>query len=337
MSPRGIPDVSGGCEHGGNPGSRPAFARALKSGARSWCTSGVRARPARVVVAQTDHAYRAAATREAQFWAGKTLTSYDFLDNGPIAQQALNRAYTGNPYTTWLEDLIARGPFERAAVLGCTEGAFEFSWIRAGASRRLDVFDLSETVLARTSARLTTEFQGYDLRLTAADLNFLTLEPDAYDVVWSSSTLHHVTNLEHLCDAVAMGLRPGGLFAFQDYVGERRLQYAPERLRFVNAALARVPVRFRRTTATVSTPPPSDVSPFCAVRSDELMAVATAVFEPVHAGFGGALFPLWFFVDIPKLEREAPDILHDLLEAESRALAESSVAPPGVYAVFRRV
>ena len=292
-----------------------------------------------MLVSPADPAYRAAAAREAEFWARapftEAFTSAFALSR--VVQEAANRALTGNPCTTWLDDLIARGPFARAAVLGCTDGgAFELPWIRAGASRVLAVFELSEGVLAQLAARVRGEEGACAVRFVPADLNFAALPPCTYDVIWSSGSLHHITNLEHLFDQVTTALRPGGLFAFQDYVGERRNQFSRARLRLVNAALLAVPAPFRRTAKLVEPPPPAEVSPFCAVRSDEVLVVARGRFDAVHVALAGALYPLGVYLDLPALEREAPEVLRAVLRAEEQAMADPTIMPAAAYAVFRR-
>src|SRR4029077_11230926 len=160
-----------------------------------------------------------------------------------------------------------------------------------------------------------------------------------YDVIWSSGCLHHIVNLEHLLDQVARALRPGGVFAFHDYVGEARFDFEPRRLARVNAALHNVPVRFRRDGLEAI---PRDLvaryrSPFCAVRSNELLSAARARFQVVHEVFTAALFPLAIFIDIDALAREAPDVLEQVLAAEAEALADPTLRPCEAYIVFRRL
>ena len=132
-------------------------------------------------------------------------------------------------------------------------------------------------------------------------------------------------------------LRPGGLFAVHDYVGERRLQYDPARLARVNAVLEAVPVRFRVSGETPLAPAPlSLLTPLCAVRSDEVLPLAAARFDTVHRRMTGALFPLFLAVDLGRLAREAPDILARLVTAEEHAAGEPGARACAGYAVFRR-
>jgi ubiquinone/menaquinone biosynthesis C-methylase UbiE len=277
-----------------------------------------------------DPAYRSKADQEATFW-GRAW----FLAAVPIAQEirpSLNRALTGDPGRSWLDDVVARGPFGSAAMLGCDDDPLEIDWMRAGASPQLDVYELSPGVIRRRRAHAPRR-----VRFLRADLNFVDLPPERYDVIWSSGCLHHVVNLEYLLDQVARALRPGGVFVVRDYVGETRLQFEPRRLARVNAALHEVPVRFRRDGLEDIT---RDLfatfrSPFCAVRSNDLLPTLRARFQVVHAGLASALFPLTYFIDAPALAREAPEVLEHVLAAEADALADPTLRPCEAYLVLR--
>jgi SAM-dependent methyltransferase len=160
------------------------------------------------------------------------------------------------------------------------------------------------------------------------------LPPRRYDVIWTSGCLHHIANLEHLFDEVQRALLPGGLFVVRDYVGERRRQFAPSRLARVNAALRTVPARYRHSE-TIAAGRVEGLSPFCAVRSDEIVSLAEARFETVHKAPAAALFPLTFHIDLAAIEREAPELLAGLQAAEEEALRDPEVRPCTIYAVFR--
>ncbi len=275
--------------------------------------------------------YASRAAAEADYWA-RTPFEGPIFALGRASARETNRAYTGDPARTWLDDLAARGPFERAAVLGCDEGGLERQWLARGGSARLDVYELSAGVIRKVRGGLDLATRRR-ARFRRADLNVRELPAQAYDVIWSSGCLHHLANLEHVFAQVARALRPGGLFAIRDYVGERRMRYDPARLARVNALLATVPARYRRTD--VLTPPPLHaLSPFCGVRSDAIVPLAEARFEVVHKGVAGALFPLYLAVDFEALEREAPEVLERLRAAEAEAQA-AGVPPAGVYLVLR--
>jgi SAM-dependent methyltransferase len=261
-------------------------------------------------------------------------------ENEAIARRLANRALTGNENRSWLDDLMSRAPFGHAALLGSDEIAHVTAWIRGGASAHLDVYDPSIAVLdtLRHAANDTPRLAGRPtaVRFVRAELNFVELPEECYDVMWASGTLSRVVNLEYLLAQIERALRPGGLFAFNDYVGERRLQYDPDRLARVNAVLATVPERFRIGDGPITSAPLPYLTPLCGIRSDELLAQAAARFDRVHLRTTGALFPLLLAVDLGRMAREAPDLLEGLVAAEQEAAAAGNSQPCGAYAVFRK-
>jgi SAM-dependent methyltransferase len=282
-------------------------------------------------VRPTDVVYPGKVQVEAAHWAQVNFSGgFSALVSG--AERAANEAYTGDPDRSWIEDLAERGPFRDAAALGCDEEGYERHWLRCGASERLDVYELSEGVIRKVREGLglgwwETHGPRRRVRFIRADLNVARLPENRYDVIWSSGCLHHVTDLEHL---------------FADYVGEPRMQFTPGRLARINVVLDQVPARYRRVDAVV---PPTlqgnedgilRLSPFCGVRSDEILPLAEARFEIVHKAVAGALFPLNFVVDIGALEREAPELLAKVHAAEKEALREPGLQPCGVYVVLRK-
>jgi hypothetical protein len=108
-------------------------------------------------------------------------------------------------------------------------------------------------------------------------------------VIISSSTTHHVTNLEYLAFQINRALAPGGYFFVDDYVGEPRFQFAAEKKRIYLEL-------FNRDRARRGLPPcdlvwldTSDLSPFCGVRSNEILTVFGTYLEAVDVRTAGAL------------------------------------------------
>jgi len=283
-------------------------------------------------VVTSDPVYKRRIEAEASYWSehhGNPLSEL-FRAEADLA----NRWLTGDPGRSWLADLVGRGPFHDAAALGCDDGGYEAAWLRAGGSERLDVYELSAGVIRRVRASLDDARRASFIQ---ADLNFARLPSYAYDVIWSSGCLHHIANLEHLLAEVERALTDGGLFAFQDYVGERRRNYAPHRLARINALLREVPARFRRGGVEAVAPAAvEELSPFCAVRSDDILTLARARFDVVHQGVSGALFPLLLAVDMTALRRELPALAARLVEAEDEALRDPAMGPCGAYLVLRK-
>jgi SAM-dependent methyltransferase len=286
------------------------------------------------VVQPDDVVYPYRAAIERFFW-GLAGFGGTIVKSGPAGGRMANAAYTGDPERSWLDDLLARGPFRDAAVLGCDEDRHDAEWLRRGGSPRLDVYELSPPVIRRVRDRLGPLRKR--VRFIEADLNFAELPEQRYEIIWSSGCVHHIVNLEHLYAQVERALRPGGLFALHDYIGERRMQYSPARLARLNALLGEVPARFRHGRVAALAPRDErEMSPFCAARSDEVLQLAAARFELVHTGVFGGLFPLLFHLDLDAIARDDPALFARLVAAEDAARHDPATPPCSAYAVFRK-
>jgi SAM-dependent methyltransferase len=141
----------------------------------------------------------------------------------------------------------------------------------------------------------------HGIRYEVADLNLLNLPESHYDAIWFNSSLHHVRELEAVCDNVAAALKPGGFLFAMEYVGANRFDFSARQLEAIRAALALLPERYRRSflKGTAPTllgpliPNPRDVEvtdPSEAIRSSDIPRVIAERFDIlVHNKGGGTL------------------------------------------------
>ena len=247
-----------------------------------------------------------------------------------------NEQLTGEPRRSWLDDLIARGPVRRAAALGCDGTTAVVTWLGARASAELDLYDLSARQLGRVAQAVAAHPSGVQLRLIETDLNFARLPPDTYDVIWSAGTLHHLYNLEHVLEEIDRALRPGGIFVVHDSVVERRHQYSERRIACVNALVSEMPARFRLEREPLAPVAPELLSPFCAVRSDDVLRLVRERFDILHERTTGYLAPLGHLLDLDAMEREAPELLARLRTAEAAGREDPGLRPWTAWLVCRR-
>jgi len=95
----------------------------------------------------------------------------------------------------------------RVVDLGCGFGWF-CRWARAQGAASMLGLDVSEKMLARAA----TETRDKAIRYRRADLETLDLDPAAFDLAYSSLTLHYIADLPRLLAAVHRALVPGGRF-----------------------------------------------------------------------------------------------------------------------------
>ena len=93
--------------------------------------------------------------------------------------------------------------------LGCGFGWF-CRWARGQGAARILGIDVSEKMLTRARAEPHDEAIGY----ARADLEQVELRPGAYDLVFSSLTLHYLENLDRLLAEIHRALVPGGYLVF---------------------------------------------------------------------------------------------------------------------------
>lgn len=252
--------------------------------------------PARVLesllrVRPDDPEYLRLAAAEAAFWRAAHPFGLETIEAvqqpGPVDRYT-NAQYTGDPRVPWHRTIARYGTFRRGLMLGTSSVALEAEILATNPSLHLTFVDISDGPLSRRMEQLGARFPGR-VAVQTADLNFLALDAGAYDLVLSRASIHHVTNLEHLAAQIARGLAPGGWLLFEDWVGEPRFAFAPEKRRafevLYDRSLASQPgrrpgVRFLDA---------SDLSPFCGVRSDEILPVFEAHLRRDFVRWAGAL------------------------------------------------
>lgn len=250
---------------------------------RAACADVMRVRP-------DDPDYVRQARAEAAFWqeihpCGLEATE-DAHAAGPV-DRYLNERFTGDAGTCWYETIARRGEFRRAAVLGTGSLAVEERILATNPAVHATFFDLSGGPLARRR-RLAERFPGR-VDTCTADLNFVELAPESYDLIVSSSTIHHVINLERLAAEIDRALAPGGYFFLDDYVGEPRFQFSAAKKRVYEEIFNRDRVRQGAKPSGVVWLDTADLSPMCGVRSDEILTVFRARLREVELHTAGAL------------------------------------------------
>ena len=244
-------------------------------------SGGVTGTPGRLAgeilrVAPDDEEYLRLAALEAAHWA----TPHPFSLEAQELKQGFddtidrytNARFTGDPDLPWERTICRHGRFRRGLILGTSMMSVEARILESNPDLHVVFIDLSEGALERRRTLLGPRFPGR-VATRAADLNFLDIEPKTYDCIVSQASLHHVTNLEYLAHQINRGLTPEGSFFLQDYVGEPRFQFREEKKRVFAEIYLREAMRYRGRAHALRWNDPSDLSPFCGVRSDEVLGV----------------------------------------------------------------
>lgn len=315
----------------------------------------------------TDPEYRRLAAAEAEYWAQPHPFGLESVErtqaDGPVDRWA-NARFTDDPRIPWEQTVAARGPFRRGLVLGTSALDVEARLLATNPDLHLTFVDISPGALARRQTILGARFPGR-VATETADLNFVELSPASFDVIASSASIHHVINLEHLADQINRALTPDGWFFLQDYVGEPRFQFEPEKRRVVERFVEEATPPERR--CEMRWMDESDLSPFCGLRSDEVLPVMRSHLREESVRTAGALSvalmryarrdptPLpsptlpvraWRAIDdgLRRLRRLAPRarlylpqrLLDDILRVGDTLADAGLIAPGNAFAIYRK-
>ena len=240
-------------------------------------------------VCADDPDYQRQAAAEAAFWAQPHPFGLETLEHalaeGPV-EQWTNARFTGSVAVPWEATIASHGRFRRGLVIGTRAINAEARILQTNPDLHLTFVDISAGALARRRELLGARFPGR-VDVDVQDANFLTLPSNAFDLIVSSASVHHVTNLEHLAAELNRALRPEGSFFLQDYVGERRFQFDPAKRRIVERMIFEAtPPEWRFPMHWLDT---SDLSPFCGVRSDDVLPVMAHYLHEEDVRTAGAL------------------------------------------------
>ena len=222
-------------------------------------------------------------------------------------QERINYKVAGEPgldrYQYFLKHYFAgRPPVDRVLTLGCGTGEFERGLATYGFCKEHEAVDIADAAIA-TAVDLARAAGHRHITYRVADLNRLTLEKERYDVIFGVSSVHHVSALERLFEQVSLGLKPGGYFVMDEFIGPSQFQWTDAQLRAINEQIQLLPDRLKRSISKpgqvkqpVARPTIADMTaadPSEAIRSAEILPLLPKYFDLLEVkGQGGALLHL---------------------------------------------
>ena len=109
--------------------------------------------------------------------------------------------------------------------------------------------------------------------------------------MWFNGSLHHIRELELVCERVRRSLKPNGWLFFNEYVGANHFAFGPQQVEAMTHAFALIPERYRvsfvagsfgQVQHRVPLPDPVEVvrtDPSEAVRSQDILKVVEDYFD----------------------------------------------------------
>lgn len=289
----------------------------------------------RLLIETENRAYRAAVRRETKAWGGEyALNERRSIEyTYPSIAAYRNETITGSSEKTWMDLLCERyGRFDKALSLGVGTGWIEDALIKRKLITSLELSDLSSTAVQYVSDRLKTLDEKVEVQAHVQDANFISLEPERYDLIICHSILHHILNLEHLIHQLNGALRKTGILVVDEFIGPSRFQWAKSVRDTVNRTMRPLArgVGFR-PMASPERAVMAMTSPFESIRSSELASLLESQFLDqviLEHRFMGFLYPAiwtldfndWQNVDLAETVKKCIDL--------DRIFSQSEELPP---------
>jgi SAM-dependent methyltransferase len=134
-------------------------------------------------------------------------------------------------------------------------------------------------------ARSRAQENGLSVDFQEADLNFMEIENDSFDMIFAHAAIHHVINLEQLFSRIREGLAPQGIFHMVEVVGENRRLIWDRNEKLANALLDTLP---ENLTDGIRLAVPYDEEGMEGIRQEDILPVLHSSFSPLFEYRHGA-------------------------------------------------
>ena len=218
--------------------------------------------PLRLHVISKNRLYHRALKREMNVWRSNNVEA----DLDSVQFLTTNISYSGKNITLsrnrdWIEFISSLGSFEKGLILGGGNAKFETYLLKKGTVKTFENLDI--VFKKNETERGANQF---------ADLNFVTLEENTYDIIIAKSILHHIINLEHLLTQVNKALKKDGIFVMLEYIGESKQQWSNNKIRFINGLLKNFDLEISKGVY-------DNTVPFESIRSEEIPGIINQIFS----------------------------------------------------------
>ncbi|MDG4555182.1 MAG: class I SAM-dependent methyltransferase [Candidatus Competibacter sp.] len=250
--------------------------------------------------------------KTADYWSQNVAGSNPFspdvywLAVPEVQRRYQKKACANKPFPSWVEYCVkeflgSNIPVQKMLSIGCGIGGLERHLFNLNAFQHCHAIDISPRAIE--IAKQEVEQLGItSIIYSVYDVEVMDLAVNQYDAVWFNGSLHHIKELETVCNRVKRALKPGGWLFFNEYVGFNRFAFSSRQRDIIQHAFYLIPLRYRRsfvhqTTNTYQeTPPipdPTEVArtdPSEAVRSQDILPIVNKLFEVVTTNnCGGSL------------------------------------------------
>lgn len=225
--------------------------------------------------------------------------------DSPVIMEHCQELVTGDPrmnFHQFLKKEFVRDPLEKGLSICGGSGEFERELLDNNICKAIDIYEIAEDRVKEGIER--AKEKNYAINFYTEDVNQALFKQNCYDVFFSWAALHHIENLEGVCEHVRDALKDGGLVVVQEFIGPNQFQWTEKQLEITNRILSLLPERLKKKPETgellqrVERPSIEQMNindPSEAIRSRDIIPVLKRFFTiKTVRYFGGSIYNLLF-------------------------------------------
>ncbi len=265
----------------------------------------------------------------------------------PPTRDYIFESVSGDPAVSpflWAQQAFFAGrKFGQVLDVGCGQGQKISGLVKNHLCEHGTGIDIAEGAIVDARMRAREAGLADQLDYQVVDLNQPDALPvDRYDLILCNGSLHHLLNLETAALSIFRALRPGGALLASEFTGPSRYRYSPAQIEAINAGRRLLPDELGGNVPWQPEIlfPKLDADPSESIRSEEIGATLTAIFDEVVARpFGGNLLmralPLAFFASFDDDDPAHRRALAAIIALEKELLAGGEPSHHAYFAAFK--
>jgi|SRR3989338_2714214 len=185
--------------------------------------------------------------------ARNSVSMFNWSDS-PLVLRHIHKCISNDENKGWFQYscekyLLNKGGVEWGLSIGCGTGALERQCIEMKACNKMDAFDIAEGAIqeAKKSAELE---KISEINYEVKNIEDIILPDKKYDVVFASSAIHHIKNLESTFEKIQNSLKPDGHFILLEFVGPSQFQFPDKVVSIINEILDILPLYYKKNAVT---------------------------------------------------------------------------------------
>jgi MoaA/NifB/PqqE/SkfB family radical SAM enzyme/SAM-dependent methyltransferase len=209
---------------------------------------------------------------------------------------------------------------------------------------KITALDINENLFQQ--GREVAKKDGLNIEFNKADLNFIEIANESFDIIYAQASLHHIINLEHLFSQLYKGLKQDGRLIILDIIGKSGVIFWKDNVDTAREIVANMPSKYVDKTVNINNIiypyfEPTDQKGMEGVRQEEIEDQMLRYFKPEKIFKYGSFMRLICTNPqiAPNFDLKNPEdieYLETLFDTDLRLVAENKLRPTEIFGVFEK-